>query len=606
MSKQANTQAKKFSYTPTYDLPKIDKIQTEWNLKDLFYSSPNDPKIDKAVSAAEKKYKLFAKKYKDRSYTRNDSTLLKSLQDYERLHDTELDKVFVYLYLCKEKNANDTTAEQALNMLQQRAMSFSNEIVFYTLEIGKLPTARQKKLLKDPIFNPFHHLLHGIFETAKFSLSEAEEKILGLKSLTSNSLWISGTEKILGNTTIVVNKKEESLNGAMMEMLDAPKKRRHQLWDAISTKLQDLGPIAENELTAVILDKKINDELRGYKKPYTSTIQSFDSTEKTLHALTETVRTKGYQLSHRYYKLKKRIYNQKLSYIDRDDYPKRLPELPYETAVTICRDAFYSFNPIYGEIFDEMLTGGHIDVFPKKGKGGGAFCISTINCPTLLMLNHSSDFGSLRTLAHEMGHGIHAYRSKIQPILYQDHSTLTAETASTFFESVVAEKLIQQLTSQQKEIYLNTSISEKIGVIIMCIARYEAELEIHETIRTQGAMTWQDMSSVLAKHFKAYCGSSINITDTDGLSVIAKTHYRRNFYQYSYSLGAIASSIMFENCIRDEKYKDKVDLFLCAGEKDSVENIFKEIGINVSNKRILEQGLTLLEKEIETLEKLVN
>jgi len=390
-----------------------------------------------------------------------------------------------------------------------------------------------------------------------------------------------------------------------MEMLDAPKQRRHALWRAVSAKLKEIGPVAENELNALIIDKKINDELRDYQKPYSATVRSFDVSEKSLEALVEAVTTEGYKVSKQYYKLKEKLFDTKLDFIDRDEFPKRLPSVSFDTAVTICRDGFYEFNPIYGEIFDEMLTNGHIDVYPRTGKGGGAFSISAVNTPGMIMLNHSPDFSSVRTLAHEMGHAIHGYRSKAQDVLYEDHSTVTAETASTFFEAVIGHSLMKHMTDQQRMIYLDALISDKIGTMVMCIARYRAELEIHETIRSQGSMTWQDMSRVLAKHFKQYCGSAINITDDDGLSVIAKTHYRRNFYQFTYSFGVIASSIMFKRCLEDSAYKANVDTFLCAGEKDTVDNIFKEIGIDTTKPAVFKEGIDMLKTEISELKQLV-
>lgn len=605
MSKKLKQKTPEFTYSPTQKLPKLKRIQTTWDLPGLFYKSPTDKQLLADVDTAEKKYLAFAKKYARRDFTKTDVALLKSLHDYRALSDTNLDKVFVYLFLCREKNAADVKAEQALNQLQQRVTQFSNTTIFYSLALGRLPAQRQKSLLRNETFKKYHFLLKGIFENAKYTLSEAEEKIMSLKSLTSRSLWISGTEKIVNNATITVNGKDEPLNGAMLEMLDAPKARRHALWKGVSSKLKEIGPVAENELTALLLDKKISDELRGYEKPYSATVRSFDTTEKSLEALEEAVTTHGYKASKRYYALKSKLYGKKIDYIDRDDYSKRLPPVTFKTAVTICRDAFYDFNPIYGGIFDEMLQHGHIDVYSHKGKGGGAFNISSVNTPTMVMLNHSSDFGSLRTLAHEMGHAIHAYRSKKQDILYEDHSVVTAETASTFFEAVVGRSLMDQMTESEKTIYLNALIRDKIATMIMCIARYRAELEMHETVRRQGSMTWQEMSAVLAKHFRQYCGSAINITDDDGLSVIAKTHYRRNFYQFTYSFGVIASSIMFKRCQESPEYKTQVDTFLCAGEKDSVENIFKEIGIDTTKPAVFQEGIELLNNEIDLFESLV-
>lgn len=600
--------AKSFSYRPQNELPKLSKIKTEWRLDKLFYSSPTDPQLENDVVEMERVYTAFAKRYGGKTeFTKTDTALHKSLVAYRKLHDTRIERVFVYLFLCREKNARDTKAEQLLNQLQQRATAASNLVVFYELALAKLPKKRQKQLLRDEHFAPFAYLLKQIFDAAKYQLSEAEEKILSLKSLPARSLWIAGTEKILNQATIIVGKETMPLNGALMEMLDAPKQRRRALWKGCVSTLEEIAPVAENELNALVLDKKISDELRGYTQPYSATVRAFDTTEQSLAALVEAVTTDGYALSKRFYRSKAKLLGQnKLPYLERDDFPKRLPSVTFAVAVEICRDAFYGFSPQYGEIFDEMLQNGHIDVFPHNGKGGGAFSINGTHCPTMVMLNHSSDFMSLRTLAHEMGHAIHSYRSKTQDVLYQDYSTVAAETASTFFEAVVANSLMQQMTDAQRTIYLNSLISDKIATMIMCIARYRAELEIHETIRETGAMTWQDMSKTLAKHFRQYCGPAVEVDDEHGLNIVAKTHYRRNFYQFSYSYGVIASSIMFARYLKDPSYVTQVDQFLSAGSSGSVDDIFASIGIDTTKPEVFQEGITMLAEEIKTFAKLVS
>jgi oligoendopeptidase F len=326
---------------------------------------------------------------------------------------------------------------------------------------------------------------------------------------------------------------------------------------------------------------------------------SYDSTDKSLEALVEVVTTKGYALSKKYFAQKKRLLGTELTFIDRNQKLGELPQISYETAVTICRDAFYGFNTMYGEIFDEMLSQGKIDAFPKKGKTGGAFSISSTKVPTLVLLNHSSDFLSVSTLAHEMGHAIHAYRSKEQSVFYDGHSTVTAETASTFFEAVIGNALLETLEGKQRMLLLDALIGGKIDTMMMCIARYAAELEIHETIRTDGSMTWQDMAAVQAKHFRRYCGKAITVDDSDGFGVLHKTHYRRNFYQFTYSFGEIMSSIMYSRYQNDASYTDEIDTFLSAGAKDTIENIYKEIGINIAKPGVFEEGLSILENQIK-------
>ena len=587
-----------FKYTPESILPTLKTIKTEWDLKNLYYKSENDPKIESDMAAYEAAVSTFVKKFSGKDFVSTAKKLHGSLVDALALSEQVGHKPAYYFSYRLALNSGDIVAQKRLNQIEARLTKIGNSLVFFELAIGKIPAKMQKEVLKDTAFALYHFYLTGIFETAKYNLSEPEEKILNLKSQTSSSMWVSGTEKILGSTSIKYKGKDVPLNGAMMQFMDLPPKERRLMWDACAVALKNLGPVAENELNAVITDKKINDELRGFKKPYSATVLGHDLTESSLEALTAAISDRGYKLTRKFFAHKAKLAGKKIDFIDRDDYGVALPQIDFATATAICRDSFYNFNPIYGKIFDEMLERGNIDVYPKAGKGGGAFCSSGTHMPTLVLLNHSSDFQAVSTFAHEMGHAVHAYRSKLQPLMYQDHSTVTAETASTFFESVVSHRLLEQLTGEQKVSMLNTQICDKINTIVTCIARYKAELEIHETIRREGAMTWQEMSACLVRHFTDYCGNAITFDETDGYNVIAKIHYRMYFYQYSYSFGNLASSIMFKRYQDNHDYATKVDTFLTAGDHTTVEKIFKSIGIDVSKSAAFDEGLDLLEADI--------
>ena len=603
MSKE--TKKSKLIWKSEQQLPTLKQIKTDWDLAGLYYKNENDPKIIKDIEATEDAYRQFAKKYKSDAWMRSANTVLKAVKDYIALETLPGVKPIYYFSYRQQLNARDDVAERTLNKLSDRLTKAGNEILFFPLKLAKLPKSLQKDLLGDENAALYHWFLKSTFEDAKFQLTEPEEKILNLKALTSRSLWVNGTEKILSKKTITWKGKPLSIHGALMQFEQLPMTERHQMWSKIKPVLEGIAEVAENELTALVLDKKISDELRGYEKPYSATTRSYDSNDKTLEALVKVIEERGYALSKRFFAAKKKILKKELSYIDRNESVGTEPTITFETAVELCRDTFYDFNPAYGQFFDQMLESGQIDVWPKDGKGGGAFCSSGVDQPTLVFLNHNNSLESLRTLAHEMGHAIHALRSKSQPPMYEGHSILTAETASTFFESLTLERLLDKVDGETKIAILNGMIGDRIGTMIMCIARFKFELEMHETIRREGGMKWEEMSASLAKHFADYTGKAINTLPEHGMIVFSKPHYRMNFYQYSYSFGEIGSSIMRARYKADIDYGDKVDHFLSLGESASVEAIFKSIGIDMTKVETYHQGLDLLEAEIATFEKLV-
>ena len=602
--KQHNTKkSKTFTYTAREKLPRV-RIKKQWALSKHFYSSETDPQIERDIRETERAYERFAKKYQNKDFTSSPQTLKRALDDFDALNELKGHAPLYYLSYRRELDATDARAEKLLNLLEQRLTKAANKLIFFELAIGKIKAEKQRAYMKDTLLAPYHFYLAGVFREAAHQLTESEERVLSVKSLTSRDMWVSGTEKILNTRSIRHKGKDIPIHGALMQYMDLPKRERHAVWSKAAEVLEEVAPVAENELNALYTDKKITDELRGFAKPYSATVIGYDHTEKSVEALIDAITTRGYQLSHRFFKHKKKWLNTDLAFIDRDETVGTLPELPFATAVEICRDTFYECDPVYGAIFDEMLSNGQIDVYPKKGKGGGAFCSSGINVPTLVFLNHNDAFDGLRTLAHEMGHAIHAYRSKTQPKRYQGHSIATAETASTYFENMVARRLATAMDTKYQIPFLNNIICDNLKTIVMCIARFSIELELHEAVRREGSLSWKEMQQIYKKHMKRFVGPAISVDDRDGLHFVYKPHFRMNFYQYTYSFGNLMSSIMLNRYEADSSYHAHVDQFLCAGEHASVDDIFSAIGIDTKKVATFTEGLALLERDIAQFQKL--
>ncbi len=607
MSKKQSNKKKVFKYIPSQQLPKLTHIKTQWDLKKLYYASEKDPQIEKDIAKTERAYKAFARKYKGKDFTRSAHTLLQALQDSDKLSQMpESHKPAYYFSFRTVLDANDTVAHKRLQLIDDRLTKAVNEIIFFGLAIAHIPKQLQKKYLNDDTLALYHYDLKQAFDNAKYTLSEPEEKILNLKSDVSRGMWIAGTDKILSKRTVTYKKEVIPLNEAIDRINTVSSKERPKLWKLCTDQFRDLAEIAENEISAVIINKKIDDELRGYKTPYEATIKGYENNEKSVLALIEAISNKGFALSRKYYKLKAKQAGVKvLPYANRSDDIGTSITIPFEEAVTICRDTFYGMKDTYGEIFDTMLQNGQIDVYPKKGKSGGAFCAHSINIPTFVLLNQVDSTRSFTTLAHEMGHAIHSERSKTQPSLYQDYSTVTAETASTLFEGIAQQKLIENLPNSQKLNMLNQRIGEAVATICRQVAFFNFEKELHETIRIQGGMTWQEMAKLFQKHTQAYMGSSVEVTETDGLSFVYVGHFRNFFYVYSYAYGELMSNLMSQKYYNNPSYIEKIDAFLCKGGSDTVENIFKSIGINANKTETFLESLKSLEVDIKEFEKLI-
>lgn len=597
---------RRFAYTPTQTLPPLVTVQTEWDLVAHYYQDENDARIEADASVYEQALRAFVKKYKKADFTSTAKKLLAVLQDNDVLEDmSEGQKVILYFHYRTTQNVNNTAASRKLNQYSERFQKLSNEMLFFPLQIGKIIKEKQKEYLAEEILAPYRYFLKQSFDDARHHLSEPEERILALRANTSSGMWADAVEKIVCNRMVTFQKKQYPLPEAFEQISTLSWSLKGVLWDKIQTELLQISEVAEHELTALVTHHKISDELRGYKKPYSATVYSYENNEQAVEALVEAISTKGFALSKKFYKLKAKLHGmEKIPYVNKYDPIGELPKPDFKTSVQVCRDSFYSMDKAYGSIFDRMLEQGHFDVYPKPGKRGGAFMHGARNLPTYVMLNYKDDFKWLETLAHETGHAIHGELSKVQPAIYENFSIVTAETASTLFEQQVMNTLHDSLDDENKVILLHDKIARDIATVQRQIACFNFELAMHTHVREHGLITKEELAKLMQKHLQAYLGSAVEVTEKDGYSYVHWHHIRYGFYVYSYTYGHLVSNLMLQKYHADPRYIEKINQFLSAGGSDTVENIFKGIGINTMKVETFLESLKTQEQEIKELERL--
>lgn len=583
----------------------MKKHNTEWNLG-LLYQSEKDPQIEKDLKLIEKSYLDFEKKYKKADFTRTATSLLRALKDWEKLNETQsFIAPWWYFALRSDLNSEDKIAQANATKNEQRITAAANKVEFFKLKIAKIPLTQQKKFLNNPILKQFNYSLERVFKSSKYFLTEQEEQLASLLNGTSYEMWIQASENKLNKEVVLHKNKKITLTEAIGICPELPKKDRHQLYGKIHQSLKSISDIAEAEMNAIYNYKKIMDERRGFKKPYSDTVLGHENEEKNIEMLVDLI-TKNFKISHRFYKLHAKLLKEKrLPLADRNAKIGEIKKkFDFETSVKIVREAFGKVDVKYSDILDNFLENKQIDVLPRKGKRGGAYCWGTGKLPTFVLLNHLDNIRSVETLAHEMGHAIHNELSKNQPPRYRHYSTACAEVASTFFEQLVSEDLAKHLSKDEKIVLLHNKIQGDIGTIFRQIAFFNYENELHLKIREKGQVTKEEMAALMNKHIKSYIGPIFDFTEDDGYFYVYISHLRRFFYVYTYSYGQIVSRALYENWLKDPTYKSKIEQFLSAGRSKTPEDIFKSVGIDTSDPEFFKSGLKGIDRDITLLAKL--
>ncbi len=596
-------------------MQKETKLPTTWDLSDLG-TSYDDPAFAKERKLHERAIKKFARKWKkNQSYLTNLKKLKEALDDWNTLAELP-EKEGTFLFLQRQVDSQNTQLMAAEKQYIDWAQKLANEIRFFELSLGKIEKKIQKKILADKNFAEYKNYLKGIFETAQYQLSEAEERILSLKSGVASGNWASMVSEIFAQekAEVLVKKgpkrvKETRTFHEIIANLQSDCKRvRKSSAKAMVDIFRRNGFVVEKEFNAILENKKINDVLRGFKRPDQARILSDDITPKILDTLVETV-TDYFSISRDFYKLKAQLMGQeKLHYHERvapTFKPKKGEVYPYESAVRIVEEAFAELDNDFATIFQNMVQTGKVDVYPREGKRGGAFCMyHGKQEPVYVMLNHTDKAGDVMTLAHEMGHAIHGTLTKQEKAINYDTPMFTAETASTFCEGLTFAKLLEHASEKEKLVLMVKKLEDSVATIMRQIAAYNFEREVHARFREKGYLAREEIGEIFKKHMSAYMGAAVLQDDDAENWWMYWSHFRSPFYVYSYASGLLMANSMNAIIKKDPKQWKKVKKFFYTGTSKTPKQIFKEMGINIEDRAFWEAGLQEIQQLLRDTKKL--
>ncbi len=589
-------------------MAKKNNIKTEWNLALLYPKGDTDPQIEKDMQAAEAAYAEFAAKYeKNDSYTKDAAALLTALSDLETLNNKANNRPLMYYHYKQVLNSADKHASAMMTTFTQRFTTAGNKIVFFSLTLGKIAPEKQVEFLANAALARYHHFLRIMFNESKHRIGIEGERVLNLMSLPANQLWTKHVQEKVGALQIEWKGKKIPLSAAKSMISQLPTKERRKLQDLYNKASKSVAADAESELNALCVYKKTTDELRGFAKPYDSRVIDSQNKTETVERLVKVVRD-HYSIAHRFYKIKAKLLKEKkLTYADRSAaVGKTTKTYPFKESCDFLSDTFGKVSPFYKQTFEHFLTNGQIDAFPRKGKRGGAFCSSSTDNPTFVLLNHTDSFDCVNTIAHEMGHAFHSELTQsAQPNLYHDYSMPVAEVASTFFENFAFDALLETLTPKERVIALHDKINGSIATIFRQIALFNFENDLHLAVRAKGSLTHDEMATLLTKHMQEYLGPAVKVTKDDGYEFVVWVHIRYFFYVYAYAFGEMVSTALYARYKKDPAFLAKVEEFMKAGSSKSSEAVFEDIGIPVSSEGFFKEALDEISREVDLLEKSV-
>ncbi|MDP3881706.1 MAG: M3 family oligoendopeptidase [Nanoarchaeota archaeon] len=578
----------------------------EWDLNILF-KSDDDSSIEKERKIIKNKADEFVTKWKSREDYLEDPEILKeALDEYEELirnYGTSGNAGY-YFHLRRYIDQMSSELKAKGQKVDEAAKEIQNSLQFFILRLAKIPESEQKKFLEEERLKNYRHFLEKVFREAKHHLSEAEEKIVNLLSTNSYDKWVDMLSSFLSKEEPEVKvgekrekKSFEELQGLMEDQNKEIRDSAAKAFNEILSKHQDT---AEAEINAILSYKKIMDDMRKLARPDSSRHLDDDIESEVVDEVVRQV-AKNFNIARRFYMLKAQLLGvSKIKYYERNvSYGSINKEYSYEDAVAIVRKVLNNLDREFSSIFDKFRKEGSIDVFPKKGKKSGAWCIhNLIGQPTYILLNYTGRLNDVRTLAHEVGHGINnELMRKVRNSLDFGTPKSTAEVASTFIEDFVLDELMKEADDELKLSIYMFKLNQDISTIFRQISFYRFEQELHALFREKGYLSKEEIGSIFVKNLKEYMGETIDFTEGSENWWLYVPHFRDFFYVYSYASGLLISKSLQNKVRKDPQFIEKVKEFLSAGLSDSPKNIFAKLGIDIMSNNFWEVGL----KEVESL-----
>ncbi len=492
-----------------------------------------------------------------------------------------------------------------MQRVEERATQIGTKLLFFELEWAELPDERVEALLADERLGVRPSLpASPRAATGRTCLTEPEEVILTEKSVTGRSAWERLFEEQVSTIEVELNGVTGTLEAALAQLHAPDREVRRTAAEAVTAGLEPGLRTRGFVLNTLLSDKATDDRLRHYGSWISSRNLSNEASDESVQALVDAVQSR-YGIPQRWYALKARLlgidrladYDRLASVADTD------AEVGWREAKELVLDAYSSFSGELADTAQRFFDGAWIDAAARPGKRPGAFCAYTVpSHHPYVLLNWTSRRRDVLTLAHELGHGLHAYLARAQGVYHQSTPLTLAETASVFGETVTFGRLLGEVTDPQERLALLASnLEDQIATVFRQIAMNRFEHAIHNARRDEGELSTDHIGELWAETQYDMLGESVEITEGYRTWWSYIPHFIGTpGYVYAYAYGQLlALSVYAQYEARGADFVPQYLDLLRAGGSMSPQELGKLVDVDLADPGFWDRGLDIIERRLD-------
>lgn len=280
----------------------------------------------------------------------------------------------------------------------------------------------------------------------------------------------------------------------------------------------------------------------------------------------------------------------------------------FEQAKQMVLEALKPMGEDYLSHAREGLENRWIDIYPNKGKKGGAYSWGCYDSQPFILLNYTKNLDSVFTLIHEMGHSIHSYYSiTAQDYAYSDYKIFVAEVASTCNECLLMHDLLEKTTDKEQRKYLlNHYLDSFKGTLFRQTMFAEFEKNAHDYCAQGKPLTAEALSQMYLELNQKYFGPDMEKDEEIAYEWMRIPHFYTPFYVYQYATGYSAAVALSAKILKEGKPAvDAYMSFLKGGESKDPIDLLKMAGVDMTTEKPVADALALFGELVAELEALV-
>ena len=452
-------------------------------------------------------------------------------------------------------------------------------------------------------------LLKEIAEKSKYLLNDKEESIIAKMQSTGSSAWLKLKDNLISTLKVDINEdgeiKEYPLTVVLNMAYDDDAKVRERAYKAEIESYKKIEEGVAAALNGIKGEVLTTCELRGYQSPLQETLINSRMDEETLNAMLDAMK-ESMPKFRSYLKRKAEILGHKNGLPFYDMYAPIIEadkDYDYEKGKKFVVDKFRTFSDNLADFAKRAMDNHWIDVMPKEGKVGGAFCAGIHYLgESRILLNYGGKFGDVVTMAHELGHGFHGECLKGETVLNSEYPMPIAETASTFCETIVKKAAIKESDKAQALAILEAEISDCNQVIVDIYSRFLFEKSLFEA-RKESSVTVEKIKELMVNAQKEAYGDGLDPEYLHPYMWTWKPHYyyvNSNYYNFPYAFGLLfAKGLYAEYLKKGKEFTKEYENILSITGKNNIADITAAAGIDIHNKEFWKASLKTIEDDID-------